>query len=207
MQLLYGNDYEEAYDLELESLIQPGDVIWDVGANIGYYSRKFLQQTGPDGCVVAFEPSDRNFNELTSSIGCSSNFIAFNVGLGAENETTFFNQGLDPIGATSRISKDPTEDSVKVSIFTGDTMCSLHNLSYPNVLKIDVEGSELEVLKGIPIVLSSPSLYAIGVEVHFSILDQDGRSNVARLILEVLKNNSFICKFVDPSHLIATRNR
>ena len=49
--------------------IRPGDTIWDVGANIGYYTCLSATLTGTDGRICAFEPNPQNFRLLTENAG------------------------------------------------------------------------------------------------------------------------------------------
>ena len=48
--------YERRVLAVLTGAVKPGDVVWDVGANVGLYSEQFCQWVGEDGFVVAFEP-------------------------------------------------------------------------------------------------------------------------------------------------------
>jgi len=69
-RMAYGT-YKTITDRAERSMIQssvgPGDIVVDVGANIGYYSRYLSRLVGPDGRVVAFEPSEQNFRRLVES--------------------------------------------------------------------------------------------------------------------------------------------
>jgi hypothetical protein len=75
----------------------------------------------------------------------------------------------------------------------------------PNVVHKDVEGFESEVLCGSAIFLDRPSLRAIGVEVHFALLDRRGRRNAPREIERMLHSVGFRCCWTDYSHLVAVR--
>jgi predicted methyltransferase len=52
---LYGRGYETRYDNAFTACLRQGDVVWDVGANVGYYTRLFVGRVGDTGQVVAFE--------------------------------------------------------------------------------------------------------------------------------------------------------
>jgi predicted methyltransferase len=48
--------YEERVHKALAAAVRPGDLVWDVGANVGVYTEQFCDWVGADGLVVAFEP-------------------------------------------------------------------------------------------------------------------------------------------------------
>ena len=52
----------------MRAAIQHNDTVWYIGANIGYYTTRFLEWTGPAGKVVAFEPLPAAFNALKNSV-------------------------------------------------------------------------------------------------------------------------------------------
>lgn len=60
--------YEEAFHQALKNSVQPGDTVWDIGANIGLYTNYFLDWVGPTGKVVAFEPLPAAVSALTDHI-------------------------------------------------------------------------------------------------------------------------------------------
>jgi len=103
---LYGDGYETHYDLAFQDLLKVGDCVWDVGANIGYYTKFFAQRVGSQGCVLAFEPSPINHSKLFGAVGDLPNVLLFNYGLGAADEEVPFQQGADTLGATSRVVSD-----------------------------------------------------------------------------------------------------
>jgi hypothetical protein len=79
-------------------------------------------------------------------------------------------------------------------------------LPTPNVIKIDVEGYELEVIEGLPRVLSSKELRSVFVEVHFSLLHNRKLDRAPAAILQTLRRHGFQVHWVDPSHIGARRN-
>ena len=56
MDFLRSRGYEQALTRAMHSAVRPGDVVWDVGANIGEYAAQFADWVGLDGRVYAFEP-------------------------------------------------------------------------------------------------------------------------------------------------------
>jgi predicted methyltransferase len=100
---LHGAGYETRYDNGLQAALEQGDCVWDVGANIGYYTRRFAEWVGSKGIVFAFEPSPANFARLDSGCTALNNVKLVQSGLGREDGKVAFQQGGDDLGATSRV--------------------------------------------------------------------------------------------------------
>lgn len=207
---LSAGGYEKEYDTAFFNAIRLGDVIWDVGANVGYYTRKFSEQVGDDGAVFAFEPSPKNFDQLTSSCASLNNVTFLRYGLGREIAKQRFQQGDDDLGATSRIvtsgvPKKGGADITDIDVQSGTNLIESSGIAPPNCIKIDVEGFELEVLEGIGEHLRSPEIHVVGIEVHFGILRERGMSNAPKQIEALLTDNDFIVCWPDSSHILALR--
>src|SRR5262245_26946910 len=83
--------------------IRPGDTIWDVGANVGHYSKVFSETVGSPGLVIAYEPSPHNREALQKVVGCLENVHVMPIALGDVRRAVYIEQGADRLGATSRI--------------------------------------------------------------------------------------------------------
>ena len=202
-KLVLGPGYETTYDDSLRKAIQPGDVVWDIGANRGLYTRQFSDRVGEDGHVFAFEPSSANFDHLARECGQLTNVSLFQFALGEQDGEVAFAQGDDEIGATSRVVEG--KNGVSVEIRSGDSLLSQSLAESPDVVKIDVEGFELEVLAGMQTLLSNPKTRAVGVEVHFRLLEERGKTDGARSIEKSLQRAGYQVSWADPSHVIAER--
>jgi FkbM family methyltransferase len=121
-------------------------VIFDVGANIGDYAREALKY----GSVHAFEPSKAMFRELQKVPGIE----AFNLALGdTEGQAT-----LHGSGTTASLLGDTAGETVKLA-----TLDSLWDAPI-DLLKIDVEGYELSVLKGAKRLIAEGKIKAVQFE-------------------------------------------
>jgi FkbM family methyltransferase len=196
--------YEANYDARLTKCISLGDTVWDIGANVGLYTVRFANRVGASGLIVAFEPSKVNFLRLAHSCESLQNVKLQPFGLGEVNGQIRFQQGTDDLGATSRVSEDSGVGEV-VEIRVGDDLIAA-GLAAPNIIKLDVEGFEGEVLNGLSKRLLSPELIAVGVEVHFGILQDRGRGDMPRQIEQMLRNVGFRIEWPDVSHILATRS-
>lgn len=138
-----------------EELVKPGDVVWDIGANIGFFSFPAAHRAGPGGRVFAIEPdtwlvqllrksakmqpsSSAPVTILQSAVASSIGLRAFCLAARARSANF-----LDGYGTTQTGGQI---DKLDVITLTLDSL--LGPLPPPNLLKIDTEGAELEVLLG-----------------------------------------------------------
>lgn len=203
---LLGKGYEAKYDNGFSATLKQGDCVWDVGANVGYYTRSFADRVGDAGAVFAFEPSPVNYLRLSAACATLKNVRPLQSGLGSENGKLTFQQGADDLGATSRVVEFFAANAVVVDIRSGSSLIAEGDALPPNAIKIDVEGFELEVLLGLGKHLSSPALHSIGIEVHFGILKSRGMADAPSQIENLLQSHGFVVKWPDSSHILATRS-
>jgi FkbM family methyltransferase len=199
--------YEEHFHKALTAAVKPGDVMWDVGANVGLYTEQFCRWVGKDGHVVAFEPTLESFENIRRRLPNCEWLTVENVALG-ETDTT--GRLVIAEGSVENHIETVVEqlnhevNSVPVVICRGDTICERLGQT-PNVVKIDVEGFEEEVLGGMEKMLADPALRSVLVEVHFMKLELRGRATAPIRIEKLLRNKGFRTNWVDVSHLVATR--
>lgn len=135
-----------SYELEKQSvferLVKPGDIVFDIGANVGFYTLLASTMIGPTGHVYAFEPLPRNLEYLRRHIALNklTNVTVFDSAVSEQTGVARFGCGTSATGALS----DDGEFSVK-TIALDELDASLPP---PSLLKIDVEGAELSVLRG-----------------------------------------------------------
>jgi FkbM family methyltransferase len=145
----------------------PDDTFFDIGANVGTYT---LLATGVGKAKsVAIEPIESTFNLLNRNLrlnGLAENeVIAINSAAGSAIGVLEFTSDND---TTNHVVA--TYEGVKTGIVTVPvlTIDSLNINSIPILIKIDVEGFETEVLKGMENTLDNPSLKAIIIELNGS---------------------------------------
>lgn len=130
--------------------LRQGDIVVDVGAHIGTFTLKALRTVGSSGFVVGVEPASKNFRLLSRNVAANSmqNVAIFNVGLGGEPgraELNLYKRG----GENSVFKRETPPAAVEaIQIDTLDSIANRLSLSHVDFVKIDVEGFELEVLKG-----------------------------------------------------------
>ena len=102
-------------------------------------------------------------------------------------------------------SADRTNGSVEVEVSTGDHCVMFRSVNPPDVIKIDTEGFELEVIRGLHRTLRRPNLRALFVEVHFGQLKDRGLAKAPAKIEVLLETAGFRCNWADASHIVARR--
>lgn len=203
---IWGNG-EARFGAAIASRIRAGDNVWDVGANIGSYTLSFSRQVGGSGRVFAFEPSLLNLARLHERTAAVENVVLLPFALSNMDGQLPFKD--EPDGTTSRIISNQTcnaSSPERVHVRTGDEIISSGHAAFPNIIKIDVEGHEMEVLLGLSKALMDLRLRCVFVEVHFAILHERGMRSAPRRIERVLSGSGFRISWTDPSHLQAIRS-
>jgi FkbM family methyltransferase len=151
----FRRQYEPYLARALNDALRPGDTFVDVGAHRGMWSVYAARLVGPAGLVLACEPSPA-YQDLVETAAGKHCVRPVNVGLGsADSEITFYAQGHSASGSFVR---DVTDINVRfqpqvpvtqhrVPVRRLDSLLAEHGAT-PALVKIDVEGFELEVLKG-----------------------------------------------------------
>ena len=147
-------------------LLQKGFTVIDVGANVGFFTLLAAKLVEKEGTVLAFEPEPTSFSLLSGSV-LRNNFS--NVKLSQkcvsdiDGRRTLYLSSTRHRGMHS-IIRDSGGTSVTVPSTRLDTEVSRLGIDHVDLLKIDVEGAELEVLKGIGD--QCPSIKRMLVETH-----------------------------------------
>lgn len=136
--------YEAKKQLALAAVLKAGDVFYDIGANVGFYSLLGSRRVGKDGRVVAFEPLPQNLNVLRRHLSLNhlSNVTAINSAVSDRRGTAQFSV-TDP--SSSHLS--PT-GNLRVAVTTLDSVAEEYGLRPPQVVKVDVEGAEIDLIRG-----------------------------------------------------------
>jgi FkbM family methyltransferase len=149
--------------------VRPGAIVLDVGANVGAYTLLFAQWVRPAGRVFAFEPAPETRAGLERHL--AMNGVADRVEVveaavaGTEALVPF---AIDAFGGASSLHIPPeTKSLITVRSVTIDGFCAARRIT-PDVVKIDVEGAEVEALKGGRRVLSRDETHVF-VELHPSV--------------------------------------
>jgi len=139
--------YGEYSDLELEFLrllLRPGDIGLDVGANVGAFTVGMADKVGPSGLIHAFEPQTAICEILRTNAAPFKNIVVHREAAGAEPGILHVPpRDYDQIGNFGGVALGGGEGE-EVPVVTIDSL----KLPRLRVLKIDVEGMELDALRG-----------------------------------------------------------
>ena len=159
---LYKQITDQSEIKAISSVLQPGMVVADIGANIGVYSERFSKMVGQKGRVYSFEPDVTNFKFLKIRATGYSNIVTEN----------------SAVGSTTGMAKLFISDDLNVDHHMYDggdgrgaidiSVTSLDDYFYQKIhldfIKSDTQGYEFEVLKGGQKLLSSPDAPKILLE-------------------------------------------
>ncbi len=156
----------------LSKFLAPGDVVYDVGANIGIYSILLAKAVGEQGKVVAFEPEQKSFGHLLDNLRLNgvTTVQCIRKALGAEpaRGQLFVRDGVTCPRLSAPFS-DGTSGKVtaeSVDVERGDRLAADEHLPVPRAIKIDVEGHEYAVLQGFRQTLANPHCKLLCCEIH-----------------------------------------
>lgn len=167
----------------LRSVVGIDDVVYDIGANVGAYSlyagKKIAQSSGK---VYAFEPAYFNFSALCQNIIANNlNDIVTPYPLAFGSDSTpskFFLSSTIEGSALHGLSEPVSENGSFVPQFqqgifvtTLDDFVVHNQIDFPNHIKIDVDGSEQQILSGMKSVLTDRRMRSIMIEINSDIGD------------------------------------
>jgi FkbM family methyltransferase len=158
--------------------LREGDVFIDIGAHVGYYALKAWRLVGRRGLIIAFEPSLAQFGSLSANLlrnRCET-ILAVSCALGDSLGQGFLYQAShENVGATS-IRPQAGCPRFAVLIARLDDVLPQDLWSRVRLIKIDVEGWESSVLKGMRKLLATAPVPAIIMEIREKFLRQTGTS-------------------------------
>lgn len=148
MMARYLGIYEYKKTKLIYKFIKPGMVILDIGVNKGYYTLLFSKLVSNKGTVFSFEPDPENFMWAKKSIAKNkrNNIRLLQTAISKKDGKLYLYKG-DTSGSSSLIYNQGLGE-IKVKSRKLDTIVRDNNISNIDVIKIDVEGAELDVLTG-----------------------------------------------------------
>ena len=186
--------------------LKEGDIVVDIGANIGYYTLLEAKVVGDRDKVYAIEPAPENVELLKRNIELNKylNVEVCQLAVGDKN-------GLAPmylsrkrnLGTLREVSGTEKERFVKkkvdVEVMTLDDFSK--SRPYPQIIRMDVEGYEYQIIRGMKRILKKELPLILFIEFHFHLLKREESIE----ILQALKNAGF--EIVDVTSDLAIRGR
>ena len=144
------------YEVPIQNIftqhLKAGDVFYDIGANVGFFSIIAAKLVGETGKIYAFEPGRENAMSIAHNAALN-NFDSIEVIEKAVSDTSGEGQLLlaKYSGGHALATADAPPDlagEVTVELVSIDDLVAQNKIAPPNFVKVDVEGAELDVLKG-----------------------------------------------------------
>lgn len=187
----------EADTVELvRKITRPGMIALDIGANVGYYTRLLSTLVGGSGHVLAFEPNPHIFTLLHQNTWELSNVSLIEMAVGhIDGEATLYDSLSESGGASlrydarevadlktvhrgqalaPRIVDDLPTATYSVKTTSIDSYLSERHISEVNMVKIDIEGAELDALRGMEDIVQRSKQMAMFIELNPRTLRQFG---------------------------------
>ncbi|WP_227357618.1 FkbM family methyltransferase [Haladaptatus salinisoli] len=154
--------------------VRESDVVYDIGANIGTHTC-FVGKRLRDGVVIAFEPMPTNAAHLRQNLSMNvpaGRWVVAECALSNENGNgTLAVEGQSYGAGRHALSQHGELD---IDVCRGETLIESERYPLPNIIKIDVEGAELKVLKGFGDLLSE--VRVVYAELHHDLSIEYGTS-------------------------------
>ena len=181
-----------------EDLLAPGYTVLDVGANFGLFSLIAAQKIGPSGRVYAFEPDWRNGERLQRNVVRNgfANIEHLPLALSDhEGQITMYlsSRDEDNLGSSSIVEAGGDREAISIEATTLDCFLTSSAITTIDVVKMDIEGAEVQALAGAAQAFAEKRIRNLLLEVHTLIL---ARARCAEL-LQRLERFGYTVWYVD----------
>jgi len=179
---------EESYEEFLLKTASKCNTIFDVGANIGYYTVQFARNT--NATIYAFEPMDYQYNTLLRNLELNSVSNVHpikKIVSDSEGKQRIYFSGMENTAASSVVNE--TDEFEEIPAISLDGFCEENQIRKIGLIKIDVEGYEFNVLKGLENMLKNQNVSHLFIEIVERHLNKAGTS--AREVFDFLKRNNY----------------
>ena len=156
--------YEKNETNFVKDSVNKGDVVIDIGANIGYYTLMFAKLVGDTGKIYSFEPDPRNFLILEKNIQINgyNNVILEKKSVSSKLGKSILYVNENSAGSSMH-KPNNVVNQIDVDLITLDNYFEVNSIT-PDFIKIDIEGYELNALKGMESILQSSDKTKIMIE-------------------------------------------
>lgn len=175
----------------MQELVRQSETFFDIGANIGYYALMESRLVGDNGKVYCIEPSPSNYDRLISNIKLNgyTNTECFMLGIGDKiGKADMYISPHSNLNSLVPQGNKPTLGKIKINLTTFDKF--VKDKKKPDWVRIDVEGYEYYIIKGMQETLKSKQLMKIFIELHPHIMKKEQ----TLFVLNTLMKNGFEIK-------------
>ena len=154
---LFFNVYEKSESRFIKSICFKGMKTLDIGANIGYYTALTSKAAGEEGLIVAIEPDPESYKYLSKTINASKfdNIISFNLAASDIKQKLPLFISKDNRGDNRLYQNEENRETIEVDCFTMDELLLGNQIYNLDLIKIDVQGYEPKVIKGMQQIIES----------------------------------------------------
>jgi FkbM family methyltransferase len=165
LSIAVGTHEKEAFGLFC-SMIMPSQTVVDIGANVGFYTLAAARAVGPQGRVLAFEPEPRNCERIRRNLEANGhhNVTLCQMAVSDRSGRARLFLGSD-CGIHSLLRERASGEALEVEVVSLDDYLERHDLT-PDLIKIDAEGVELQVLRGMQRTLARFPNMAVICEIY-----------------------------------------
>jgi len=176
--------------------LRPGMTVVDVGANVGLLTRQFCRQVGKGGRVYAFEPDPLTFQFLQFNTRSFQNKELTQCAVSDNHEPALLHLNPTSGAGNSLLKEGDSTESVPVACISLDEFLKQHGNPLVDVIKIDVEGAELRVLRGMrQTVARLPGLKVI---IEYCPANLKGAGVAPREVFDELRSQRFNLHIIRP---------
>jgi len=196
--VLDGVETSESRTAELfNRLLAPGQIVIDVGANVGYYALTAALGVGSAGRVVAFEPGPATAKRLRENAALNgfSNLAVVQAAVSDVSGTSRFQLAQDCEGSSLYSVGPDLVGSVNARVSTLDTLAVELGLDRVDLIKIDAEGAEVAVIRGARHLLSRADAPKVIVEANPVTLRAAGESLAS--LRFVIESSGFLIEVIE----------
>jgi FkbM family methyltransferase len=206
--VLENGEWERPTREAIRNLLAPGGCYLDVGANIGLHVLLADMVVGVSGKVIALEPHPISAKLLRDNLeinGMDSRVAAFEAAAaevdGGARRFELFPEHSSMSGFTIKpervAARRALQESVEVPLVSLDALVRRLGVA-PDLIKIDVEGFELQVLRGATEILSGDHDTAVMIEHAPHLADSLLGDGAADAVIEMFSQNDFVCFLILP---------
>lgn len=162
--IYYFGQFEPRISRAFVNFLRPGDTMIDIGGNVGYHALLAAKCVGPTGRVLTFEPSTRNFAELSDNVALNAlaNVEAIRAAVSDEpGIVDLYFGGDNAQGDTTLFPSERRGNAERVEAISFAEIATMSDLKQVALIKIDVEGAEGHVIRGMTPFLSQLSLACV----------------------------------------------
>src|SRR3989338_309483 len=197
--------YEPIITSLFHYFVKDRDTVFDIGANIGYFSIIASHLTGPMGKCYAFEPIPGNahFIQKNKDLNSLDQLVVVNkcVGNLDSRRMKLYVSSVLNSGSNTVVGSDHHKNSIHAESITLDSFCTSQNITSVDFLKMDIEGSECYAIEGMRQGIQKHLYKKVMIEFHDKYLEKLGVTSYD-LKKVFVESNYRAFEVMPPNHLI-----